>query len=101
MSAGPVGAVADLLPLFRWFWRRVCGHASQAWRPEVFFSSLVPAGPVSGGRGKCVETLERGGELIGPGPGGGQAQRRGARVKGEAGGDVQQPVAMPTSAWLP
>jgi hypothetical protein len=37
--------------------------------------------------------VEGGGEITGPAPGGLQAQRGGAGVEGEAGGDVQQPVA--------
>ena len=94
MSAGPVGVIADPLALFRWSWPRVWGHASQAWRPEVFCRRRGwPAGPVSGWRGKCVQTLERGGELIAPGPRRREMQCRGARVKGEASGDVQHSVA--------
>ena len=37
--------------------------------------------------------MKRGGEVGGPGPGGLQAQCGGAGVEGQAGGDVQQPVA--------
>jgi len=50
----------------------------------------------SGWCGQRFELVEGGGEGCGPGPGCLQAQRGGAGVEGEAGGDVQQPVVMPT-----
>ena len=44
---------------------------------------------VSGWFAERAEALERGGELVGPWPGGWEAQRRDAGVEREAGGDVQ------------
>jgi hypothetical protein len=51
--------------------------------------------------GQRGEALERARDGAAPGPVGGQVQYEPAGVAGELAGDVQQPVAMPTSAWLP
>ena len=79
------------------------GQASRgARRAGVRLVVAGAGGPGSGRRGweRC-EALERDGEVVGPGPVVLEAQRRGAGVEREARGDVQQPVAMPMSAWLP
>jgi hypothetical protein len=72
----------------------VCaGSGSLRWGAEgPWLSSWVPA-VRSGGRGERSCLGKGVGERFGPGPLGMQAQRRGAGVKGQAIGDVQQPVA--------
>ncbi len=76
--------------------RRAVWRAGFAWAPRDA-SAIVVAGAgrrrVSGRRGQCFELVEGGGEVVGPAPGGLQAQGGGAGVEGEAAGDVQQPVA--------
>ena len=54
-----------------------------------------------GGGGERFELVEGSQQLLGPRPVVLQAQLRATAVKREPAGDVQQPVAMPTSAWLP
>ena len=57
---------------------------------------------VSAGCGwERFEPLERGLELCDPGPGVLQVELGASSGEREPASDMQQPVAMPTSAWLP
>jgi hypothetical protein len=47
------------------------------------------------------QALERGGECLGPGPIAVELELGATSVTDELGGRMEQPVAMPTSAWLP
>src|SRR3954447_13827885 len=74
----------------------VMGRLSRrwAWSPGVL-RSVGQALSWSAGCGDRRDPGERGGDLVGPGPAGGDAQPAAALAAGQAGGGVQNAVAQP------